>query len=100
MVRRINDEGFRWLEPPYTPEEQQLLGGKPPFPEHVRAEAFSVSAGASDERYRDDVWSEFDLTLYYHDGQLLNATVNGRVLGLEAALMLEDVMSDGEGREE
>ena len=25
MVKRIDDEGFRWLEPPYTPEEQQTL---------------------------------------------------------------------------
>jgi hypothetical protein len=29
MVRRIDENGFRWLEPPYTPEEQMLLGGKP-----------------------------------------------------------------------
>src|ERR1700737_1108815 len=30
--RRINAEGFRWLEPPYTREEQRLLW-KPP---HIR----------------------------------------------------------------
>jgi hypothetical protein len=59
MVRRVNDEGFRWLEPPYTTEEQQMLGGRPPLPEHVTAETYSVSVGAADERYRDDVWSEF-----------------------------------------
>ena len=38
MVRRIDENGFRWLEPPYTPEEQMLLGGKPPFPKSVHAE--------------------------------------------------------------
>ena len=25
MVRHIDENGFRWLEPPYTPEEQMLL---------------------------------------------------------------------------
>jgi hypothetical protein len=26
---------------------------------------FANALGAPDERYRDDVWSEFDLTLYH-----------------------------------
>jgi hypothetical protein len=51
MVRRIDENGFRWLEPPYTPEEQMLLGGKPSVSESLHAETFSVSVDATYERY-------------------------------------------------
>ena len=98
MVKRVNNEGFRWLEPPYTPDEQQILGGAPPYPTHVTAESYSVSACAADERY--DILMEFDMTFYFRDGDLLNVTVNGKVLGLEAAQIIIDAMSGGGNREE
>src|SRR5580704_338854 len=89
MVRHIDENGFRWLEPPHTPEEQMLLGGKPPFPGSVHAETFSVSVDATYERYRDLGLSGFDLTFYYAYGSnLLNATVNGKVLGHEYPALL------------
>src|SRR6202011_1045254 len=98
MVRRIDQNGFRWLEPPYTPEEQMLLGGKPPFPESVHAETFSVSVDAT---YRDLGLSGFDLTFYYAYGtNLLNATVNGKVLGHEAAQILKAAITGEDSREE
>jgi hypothetical protein len=101
MVRRIDENGFRWLEPPYTPEEQMLLGGKPPFPGSVHAETFSVSVDATYERYRDVGLSGFDLTFYYAYGtNLLNATVNGKVLGHEAAQILEAAITGEDSREE
>ena len=101
MVRRIDENGFRWLEPPYTPEEQMLLGGKPPFPKSVHAETFSVSVDATYERYRDVGLSGFDLTFYYAYGtNLLNATVNGKVLGHGAAQILEAAITGEDSREE
>ena len=79
MVRRIDENSFRWLEPPYTPQEQMLLGGKPSVSRSLHAETFSVSVDATYERYRDLGLSGFDLTFYYAYGSnLLNATVNGK----------------------
>jgi hypothetical protein len=100
MVRRIDDEGYRWLEPPYTTEEQKMLGGRPPYPERVTAETFLVSVDAADERWQGLELSDFEMTLYYFDGtDPLNATVNGKALGHEAAQILRDAMT-GEHRPE
>jgi hypothetical protein len=54
---------------------------------------------ATYERYRDLGLSGFNLTFYYAYGSnLLNATVNGKVLGHEAAQILAAIT--GEDRRE
>jgi hypothetical protein len=42
--RRINAEGFRWLEPPYTREEQRLLWKPPLGCKHWLIEQLLVSS--------------------------------------------------------
>jgi hypothetical protein len=67
----------------------------------VHAETFSVSVDATYERYRDPGLSGFDLTFYYAYGtNLLNATVNGKVLGHGAAQILEAAITGEDSREE
>ena len=78
-----------------------LLGGKPSVSRSLHAETFSVSVDATYERYRDVGLSGFDLTFYYAYGtNLLNATVNGKVLGHGAAQILEAAITGEDSREE
>jgi hypothetical protein len=51
---------------------------------------------AAYERYLGLDLCEYEMTLYYIDGSnMLNATVNGKALGREAALILRDAMTRG-----
>ena len=89
------------LEPPFTPEEQQILGGVPPYPDHFRVEVFSVNIDAADERYRDGLFLESEMIFYYRDGaDLFDVIINGKSLGREAAGIIQDSLHSGGSTEE
>jgi hypothetical protein len=73
---------------------------RPCWPPTSRPRRSQYRQGRTTSGYRDDVWSEFDVTLYYTEGRLLNAPVNGKVLGREAAQILQKAMTGGDNRGE
>jgi hypothetical protein len=95
------------MEPPYSPAEQRVLGGKPPFPDYVAVEMFTVSIRSTVDE--EDVLSEIELALYFKAGtviggeilprEYLGPPIRGRKIEREIAQLLYDVIT-GTDRED
>jgi hypothetical protein len=107
VVKRRDTKGSWWIEPPYSPAEQRVLGGEPPFPDYVAVEMYAVSIrSAVDE---EGVLSEIELALYFKSGTVIGGEIlpreyvgppiRGRKLERDIAQLLYDLIT-GTDRED